>query len=105
MQFEVKDLIEDAKSHSRVLGIKMETMTIYRAELVLLKSDGYTNKQIAEILSGKLRENGISKSNVQSWFTKKAQPRDIVIAVLETMLFERLHAMNSKLQNPVWVLD
>lgn len=105
MHFEVQDLIGDAVSHSQVLGIKMETMTLYRTELVLLKSDGYTNKKIALILSEKLQDHEVSKSNVQSWFTKKAQPRDAVIAALECMLFERLNAMNSKLKHPVWVVE
>lgn len=105
MHFEIRDLVADAVSHSQVLGIKMETMTLYRAELVLLKSDGYTNKKIAAILSGRMQNHEVTKSNVQSWFTKKAQPRDVVIAVLENMLLERLNAMNSKLRHPVWVLE
>lgn len=65
------------------LGIKLTYITIYKAELIHLKNDGKTYKEIAELLDTKL-------STVSHWFDKESQPKSNFIFELEKLYFKRI---------------
>ncbi len=58
------------------LGIKFDFMTIYRAELIHLKNDGNSSKDISIILD-------VPVNTVNNWFNKSSQPKDKIIEKLK----------------------
>jgi len=77
----VKKMFEKEKEISEILGIKFKTMPTYKAELVNLRNDGYTIKQIANLLNEPV-------SKAYHWF-QDVQPRSDVIQKLENLYFKR----------------
>lgn len=74
--------LQNLKNKAALLGIKVNYMTIYKAELINLKSDGLKYKDIALIV-------GDSEDNVGRWITREACPSNRVIEILEHLYFER----------------
>ena len=66
-----------------MLGINIHPIVIYQAELIYLRNDGKTAKEIALLL-------GTKSSTVVNWYTKGSQPKEYIIDKLEDMLFKRI---------------
>ena len=75
------------------LGIKVNNMTIYKAELINLRNDGLNLKEIAEILDAK-------EDNVGRWLSREAQPKPEIIVKLEKLYFMREAKTIATLRNP-----
>jgi len=82
------------KNIAEMIGIKVENMTIYKAELIHMRNDGLTSRKIAEIL-------GANEGMVQNWFDKNSQPKNKFIAILEEKYFEREKIIIEELRSPI----
>lgn len=78
---------------ANMLGIKVENMTIYKAELIHMRNDGMTAKKIGEILE-------TNENMVQNWFDRGSQPKTKFIAILEERYFKRENQIITALRNP-----
>jgi len=91
--------IYQAEKQAPCLGIRFKTMTVYRAELTHLRSEGYKDKEIAEII---LDSTGIviSSQTVNGWYNESKQPKDIIIEALEKRVFKRIEESNIEIFDP-----
>lgn len=78
---------------ANMLGIKVDNMTIYKAELIHMRNDNLTAEKIA-------KELNTSASMVQNWYDKGSQPKAKFICMLEKRFFERENGIVKKLRNP-----
>jgi len=74
-------MFEKEKEISVILGIKFKTMPTYKAELVNLRNDGMSIKEIAILLNEPV-------SKAYHWF-QDIQPKSDVIQKLERLYFKR----------------
>jgi len=88
------------KDMAIVLGIGFKNMTIYRAELIHLRSDGKTDKEIADLIS-KRSEIEITQDAVNKWYTRESQPKACVIELLEEWYFKRERNVIERMRNPL----
>jgi len=63
-------------------GLGFKIITVYRAELIHLKNDGFTAKKISKILNEPI-------TKVQHWY-KGSQPTDKIMEKLEDMYLKRI---------------
>ena len=78
---EIKKRLEVIYNFSVVLGNKVEHMTIYKAQLIHMRNQGLTTKEIGKILE-------TNSTTVENWYCKNSTPKDNIIAKLEKMFFE-----------------
>jgi DNA-binding transcriptional regulator YiaG len=90
---EYKYLMEKSKNTAILNGIKVKKMTIYRAELIYLRNEGLTAKEISSLLNTK-------SSTVENWYNKGSQPKDEIIEKLEEMFLQREINLIKKFRSP-----
>lgn len=73
-----------------VNGVKFKVITQYASELIFLKSEGFTYRDIAEKISD-ATELSVSSLVVSTWFSRGSQPKDWVMCILEDMHRTRLY--------------
>ncbi len=88
-----KDLMKKSRNIGIINGVATKKMTIYRAELIYLRNEGMTAKEIASLLNTK-------DSTVENWYNKGSQPKDEIIERLEEMFLEREINLIKKFRTP-----
>jgi DNA-directed RNA polymerase specialized sigma24 family protein len=64
------------------LGIKINALPIYKKELIYLKNDGLSYKEIGEILN-------INNNIVGTWYYRNTKPNETIIEKLENLYLKR----------------
>ena len=80
---------EHLKRLGAVNGVRFKNITLYAAELTILKSEGLTDQSIADLLSASANRS-LSKDVVNKWFIRSTAPKDCFISVLEDMHLQRI---------------
>jgi len=83
-----------------ILGIRFDYMTNYRAELIHLKNENLSYKEIAMRINAVSCNNETNEAVVQTWFTRGTQPKDEFIEILENWLQTRVFTKVSELRRP-----
>ena len=65
------------------LGIEFKYKVLFRAELIMLRSDNLSYKEISSILN-------VPLATVQNYYNKRTLPRYDVISKLELLYLDRL---------------